>query len=193
MTKTKLLSIAVIGLLLLNIAMVAFLYFSKGTKRPGSKGDMQKGGLEMQKEGPRNLIIERLHFTDAQTVQYDSLISVHKKSIANLDDSIRLAKNELYHSLAENNSGDRDNLIAKLGLLQRKIELTHYNHFADIRKICKPAQYDDYTSLTNDLAEFFTVQPSTTRPENGRPPKGEGRPQIESQGGAPPPPPPPGK
>jgi protein CpxP len=148
MSKLKLLTIAVIGLLVVNLAMVAFFVLNRPSQRP-------EGRLPMEQDGPKNIIIEKLHFDKEQSAQYESLIEQHQVIIKSLNDSIKDAKNELYSSLTNQNFTGKDSLIAKLGLLQRQIELTHYEHFAAIKKLCKPNQLDDYTALTKELSRFF--------------------------------------
>lgn len=165
MSKIKLLSIAVIGLLLINIAIVSVLIFRKPSSPPGGRPPMgQEGRQPGQNERPKKIIIEKLHFDKEQSAQYEKLIVQHQAIIKSLNDSIKDAKNDLYLSLTNENFTGKDSLIAKLGLLQRQVELTHYEHFAAIKKLCKPDQLENYAALTKELARFFA------------PPKKEGPP-----------------
>ncbi|CAN5618400.1 hypothetical protein BH11BAC3_BH11BAC3_01570 [soil metagenome] len=156
MSKIKLLSIAVIGLLLINIAIVAFLMFKKPPPSLGERPPMgQQGRPPGQDAGPKKIIIEKLHFDKEQAAQYERLIEQHQAIIKSLNDSIKDAKNELYSSLTNENFTGKDSLIAKLGLLQRRVELTHYEHFAAIKKLCKPDQLENYAALTKEISRFF--------------------------------------
>lgn len=148
MSKLKLLSIAVIGLLVINMGIVVFLFMKKPPHSPG-------GRHPMAHEGPKNIIIERLHFDNEQVEQYESLITKHQSSIRALDDSIRRVKNDLYQTLNNESFAGKDSLVALLGILQKQIELVHYDHFKGIKKICKPAQLTRFNELTMDLARFF--------------------------------------
>ena len=159
MSKIKLLTVAVIGLLLLNLCTVGFLLMRKPPKHP-------EGRMPGEQEGPKNIIIEKLHFDKEQVAQYEQLIDQHQSSVRKLTDSIKNAKNDLYRSLQEVNSTDKDALIARLGSLQRQIELTHYDHFAAIRSLCKPDQLEYYNQLTKELARFFAPPK-----KDGPPPK----------------------
>ncbi len=58
MNKTKLLSFAVIALLLLNFGILGSLLLSKD--KDGPKG----------KRMPREIVIEKLHFDDNQVIEY---------------------------------------------------------------------------------------------------------------------------
>ena len=165
MSKIKLLSIAVIGLFIINIAVVGFLMFRKPPTPPGGTPPMgQEGRPPGQNEGPKKVIIEILHFDKEQAAQYEILIEQHQTIIKSLNDSIKDVKNELYSSLNKENFTGKDSLIAKLGLLQRRIELTHYEHFAAIKKLCKPEQLENYASLTKELARFFAPGKNNPRP-----------------------------
>ena len=144
MNKTKLLSIAVIALLLLNFGILSFLFLSKGN--PPSDRKM-----------PREIVIEKLHFDKNQIVAYEKIIEIHQNTIRDLDKSIRETKNELYQLLNSDkiDSVQKDSLFLRLASYQKQIETTHFNHFLDIKKICKKEQLSDYNDLTKELSSLF--------------------------------------
>ena len=109
----------------------------------------------MGQEGPKRIIIERLHFDKDQVAEYEKLIDEHQSSIRSADDSIRIVKNGLYQTLNNENFAGKDSLVARLGVLQNQIEGVHYNHFAQLKKLCKPGQLNAFNDLTKDLARFF--------------------------------------
>jgi hypothetical protein len=152
MKKTKLLTITVIGLLLLNFAILAFLLVSgpRGNKRPT---DRPEG-----RPNPREIIIERLHFDDKQQKEYTELIKWHRGEIKKLDSNIRQTKNELYYQLnqTEVNLKTKDSLITLLNSYQKQVEETHFKHFEDIKKLCHQDQLEDFNELTEDLSRIFT-------------------------------------
>ncbi|WP_395062852.1 hypothetical protein [Flavobacterium sp.] len=145
MNKTKLLSFAVLALLLLNFGILGFLFFSK-----------DKEGFNGRKM-PREIVIDKLHFDKNQTVTYGKMISKHQETIRNIDDSIRTTRNQLYKLLnAETiDSSKRDSLYEKFAGFQKQIETTHFNHFLEIKSICKEAQLDEYKDLTQELSTIF--------------------------------------
>jgi hypothetical protein len=151
MKKTKLLTITVIGLLLLNFAILAFLLVSgpRGHKRPN---DTAKGRLN-----PREIIIERLHFDVNQQKEYDKIVQWHRGEIKKLDSNIRYTKNELYSHLnqTEVNFKTKDSLISLLNSYQKQVEETHFKHFEDIKKLCHQDQLEDFNELTEDLSRIF--------------------------------------
>lgn len=156
MSKIKLLTIAVIGLLLINIGIVGFLMMKKSPMPPKGRPPIgMEGKLPGKQDGPKKIIAERLHFDKEQVVAYDKLIAAHQISVKALNDSIKIAKNNLYQSLQSENLAGKDSLVNLLGVLQKQIELVHYEHFARLKKICKPDQLNDFNELTKELARFF--------------------------------------
>jgi Spy/CpxP family protein refolding chaperone len=152
MEKTKLLTITVIGLLLLNFATLGFLFIS-GTKGHKPPHDIPEGRHE-----PKEIIIERLHFDANQQKEYGQLIEWHRRKIRQLEDSIRVSKNELY-MLFNNDIVDEKakvTLINEIALFQKQIEATHFKHFEDIKKLCKPEQQVYFNELTEELGRLFS-------------------------------------
>jgi protein CpxP len=107
-----------------------------------------------------------LHFDDNQIIEYEKIIKVHRNTITTIDDSIKVAKNELYQLLNSEtiNLEKKDSLYSKLANYQRQVEITHFNHFLEIKAICKKEQLADYKTLTEELSKIFTY---------GRKPKNE--------------------
>ncbi len=156
MSKIKLLSIAVIGLLLINIAVVVFLFTKKAPHPTEDRLPRDKHGPPARNgEGPKRIIIDRLGFDEQQVNEYEALIKLHQSSIKLLDDSIRLTKNALYHTLRNENFTGKNSLLIQLDILQKQIELTHYDHFVELKKICKPGQLDEFNKLSDELARLF--------------------------------------
>ena len=152
MEKTKLLTITVIGLLVLNLATLGFLFISgpKGHKPPHDRTE----GRQM----PREIIINRLHFDVNQQKDYDKIIQWHRGEIKKLDSNIRQTKNELYSQLnqTEVNLKTKDSLITLLNLYQNQVEETHFKHFEEVKKLCNKDQLEDFNELTEELSKLFS-------------------------------------
>jgi protein CpxP len=159
MDKIKLLTIAVISLLLLNLGTLGFLLFSA----PNKQHTRHEGGFEGRPK-PKEIIIKKLQFDTNQIKQYDELITWHHQNIRAVEDDIRNSKNELYLLLNINpvNEKAKDSLILVLSNNQKQIESIHFQHFKHIKKICTPNQLDRYKELTEELSKLFSKPP---RPE----------------------------
>lgn len=151
MDKVKLLTVIVIGLLLVNIATLGFIFFS------GPKKGREQGKRPM----PREIIIEKLHFDSNQIAAYDKTIKAHQRAIENLDREIRNAKNELYKQLNDTqiNNQIKDSLLQQISNFQKHIETTHFNHFLEIKQLCHPDQLESYSELTEELSKIFSHPP----------------------------------
>ena len=156
MEKTKLLTISIIGLLLLNFATLGFLFLSgpKGHRPPHEVRQM-----------PKEIIIEKLHFDNQQQKDYTKLIEWHHGEITRLDKNIREAKNELYSLLGKNQIDVKvkDSLITVINSNQKQIEETHFKHFTDIKKLCHPNQLEGFNDLTEELSRIFAPKPHGPR------------------------------
>lgn len=149
MNKIKLLTFSVIGLLFLNIGIICFLYFSRPTDR-NDKFNTK----------PREIISEKLHFDANQIKSYDQLIEIHKFKIDSLNTKSKELKFELYSQLklATINKAEKNRLINELINNQKEIENTYFQHFLDIKALCKKDQIEAFNSLTDELGKMFSKQ-----------------------------------
>jgi periplasmic protein CpxP/Spy len=177
MTKVKLLTVAVMGLLALNLFFVGVHFFGKKKVTPAET--VRKGG-----GGPKKIIIERLGFDSAQVLAYEAAIAEHRKGIKTGEDSIKALKDELYATLTGNDTLQREQLMARITQWHRFLEALHYQHFTNIKNICRPDQLPAYEALTHQLTEFFN--PRKGRPD-GPPRDGERPPGLPPGKGGPPP------
>jgi Spy/CpxP family protein refolding chaperone len=148
MSRTKLLTIVIVALLLLNLGTLGVLLFQK----PGGHGKMPPPG-----EGPKMIIIERLKFDDEQQKQYEVLIDDHRKRTRELHDASHKLHKELY-SLLSSETADRakaDSIILMIADNQKDLDNLNFDHFQQIRMICKPEQIRSFNELAEDLSELF--------------------------------------
>jgi periplasmic protein CpxP/Spy len=144
MNKNKLIRIVAIVLLLTNIALLSFILLMK-PKHPRG-------------EGPRNIIIEKLHFDRNQILKYDKLIFVHRAKIKKKEKEIIEIKNSLYlQLLEENNHLTIDSLQNRIGFVQTEIENIHYRHFEEIHQLCNNDQEKYYAELVKEIAKLFSM------------------------------------
>ena len=161
----------VIVLLVLNLIVVSAFWFFKGF---GTQGN---GGRDGQGGGPRNEIIDRLHFDAAQVTQYDSLIVTHRKMVGEKEKEIQGLRTALFMGVSDGIDANlKDSWVRRIGVLHADIQQIHFAHFLDIQKICKPEQQGDFALLTRDLSKMF----------RGRAPKGnaDGGQESKRDGGS---------
>jgi hypothetical protein len=164
MDKIKLLTYSVIGLLLLNVGIICFLFFSRPNRNP-------EGNQRRHKE----FISEKLHFDANQNEKYESIIPIYKDKIDSLDAINRKLKSELYSQLKLQvvNSAIKDSIISLFLANQKQIEQLHFKHFLDIKNICKASQLEDFNALSQELGKMFSNQNSKPHPPREKPPRND--------------------
>jgi protein CpxP len=142
MSKVKLLSIAVVVLMMSNFFFLAKAWLMPPPHRPE----------------PKNEIIETLGFNDSQTKQFEALIALHQINVKSMNETLRNERMVLYAEL--NSEGAFiDSILDPLMENIRKIEALNYKHFIDIKGICNSDQIDEYEELTKKLADLFMPKP----------------------------------
>jgi protein CpxP len=150
MKKTNFLKLTLIGLLLLNLSTLSFIFFKYNKSDENRKSNK-----------PDQLIINKLAFNKEQENIYKKLIQNHRQQINIIQETILNYKNNLYTKLKNNSSSktQTDSLISKINEQQKNIELINYNHFLDIKGICSQKQIPAYDELVNELTLIFSNQP----------------------------------
>ena len=159
MNKLRLLWVAVIGLIVINLALLLFLF----THQPGPMPP-HGPGPGRRPEGPKRIIMERLHFDEQQVTAYEALIVQHRKAIRELEGEITDTRTSLYLTLSDTAHTGKDSLQHRLAELQEQIDKVHYDHFNDIRKLCRPDQLSYFSHLTHDLADLFSPEKNLPPP-----------------------------
>jgi periplasmic protein CpxP/Spy len=150
MNRTKLLTIVVIGLLILNLGMLCMMFLNKQPNSfppaHGPKGD-----------GPKMVIIERLHFDELQQKQYQLLIDEHMDKTQELHKASRQMHDDIFSLLKEDNIDKQktDTLVQQIADNQKAIELLNLDHFQKIKALCKPEQVKYFNDLAEDLGHLF--------------------------------------
>ncbi len=171
---------AVLLLVLCNIGLIATIWL-----KPQHDGPPRGGS-------PRDFVIKELKFTDDQTKKYDVLVQAHQEAMRKLRHDAADLRHELFANLKNEKEGNNvaDSLVRLIGNNQKEIELTTYNHFAQVRALCTDAQKKDFDNIIGDVIKKMNGGP--------HPPPGnrQGPPDHDNGGGPPPggpPPPPPGE
>ncbi|MBL0043946.1 MAG: hypothetical protein IPP33_05895 [Flavobacteriales bacterium] len=96
MTKERLLSFAVLLLLVLNGITVFMLL--RGSDRHGPPPE----------DRPKQMVIDRLGFDVEQVKRYEALIDLHRVAIGEKDRALRSVRVELFHALGSSSTTERD-------------------------------------------------------------------------------------
>ena len=154
MSKIKLLYGIIALLLFLNLSLLVFIFTQ------GKPNDHER----THHRNPKELIVNQLQFNETQVEQFEESVRWHRSHIKKLDDSIRLVRSELYRLLPSSapDLERKKTLLQQFAALQLKVEETHWQHFSEIKLICRPDQLKEYNKLTEQLMQLFS--------RGGRPP-----------------------
>jgi hypothetical protein len=140
MNKKTLNRLLIAVLLITNLLLLGFIFFSKHPHPPG----------------PKHFIVKKLGFDREQIEKYEGLIKSHQEAMQKLESKMKASKNELYSSLSKNEDKPaNDSLLVELGKTQIEIEKLHYQHFSEIKKICRKEQIPAFEALTVELVNLF--------------------------------------
>lgn len=153
MNKTKFITIIAVGLFIANLVLCTFLI-------------MGKLHNDRMRVNPKEVVIKTLQFDEAQVKAYDKIIKTHQNAVNAEQEKIQVLKKNLYQSLAnEAMTTAKDSLIKEISLTYLAIENTNYQHFAALKKLCKPEQMTNYSTLMDRIAEVFNFNKNEkTRP-----------------------------
>ncbi|WP_288243412.1 hypothetical protein [uncultured Chryseobacterium sp.] len=140
MKNLKYIQLIVILLIISNILLILFIFLRKPP----------------HPEGPKNIIIERLHFDQKQINEYENLIDQHRMDIHRNEEEMMMLKSALYENILNENTPKRDSLVRLIGNKQEEAEMINYHHFMDIKKLCRPDQQKDFEELVHDFGKLFS-------------------------------------
>ncbi len=150
--------IIIAALILLN-AFLVFQFIKLSKPYPHSFSD---------KESPKYIIIEKLNFDKQQVVIYESLIEQHRENIKSLNMQMMSTEKDLLKVISVEDNVKNDSLFIEIGKLQSMIEKVHFQHFLDIKSICKADQLKDFEELEKRLVELFDKRKGPKRLTNKR-------------------------
>ena len=139
-SRNKILLIAVIILLLTNIAILAFFLTGKGP---------DKGGRAGREAMLTNFLQKDIGFDKTQMDAYDTLNKKNNEAMRTSFDEVRSNRQQLYKELgAEAFSDSAINVAAlKVADKQKDIEVKMLTHLSNVRKLCTAAQRPRFDSL----------------------------------------------
>jgi periplasmic protein CpxP/Spy len=136
MSKEKFLTVSIIFLLVLNVGIVTFLFFSRPSRPP-----------EIWK-----MMVREVRFDDQQQHQFFGLRDMHRASMDRLDAEFARILNTYLQLLKENpNPVAEDSLAQQLASIEKqKAEIT-LAHFRSVKAICRTEQVNDFNRIIPEL------------------------------------------
>ena len=143
-SSNKILTIAVVLLLLINVALVIFMM--KGRN---------KGADKNEKPDPFAMMVKELDMTDQQQKDYKAQKEEHLKNMKPLFDSVRAAKTAFYALLKDSTVSD-STLAAygqKISERQSAIDKMTFAHFKRVRTIFTPDQKPKFDNFIQKMMQ----------------------------------------
>lgn len=144
-STNKFLSIAVVLLLIANIALVAFMFFGKEKKH-----DLKEGG-----KSPFDRMVKEIGMNDAQKKEYDSLRQIHFGNIRPLFDTMRATRQSLFNLMKEDNLNDSLVNVYTSRISEKQVEADKLtlNHFRRVRKLFTPEQQQKFDVFVQKMMQ----------------------------------------
>jgi hypothetical protein len=143
----RLLSIAVILLLLINSALVVYLLMERNRSHTERTTYVREDAFER--------MTRTLRYTDAQKEQHLALRKGHMESMRLLNDSIRQAKVLLYSrtNIVEESDSIFMGYMAKMSQWQTTINQMNYAYYKKVRSLLTAEQQPRYDSMLVKMIE----------------------------------------
>jgi len=143
-STNKILTIAVVLLLLINVALVIFMM--KGRN---------KGTDKNEKPDPFAMMVKELNMSDQQQKEYKAQKEEHLKNMKPMFDSVRAAKTAFYALLKD--STVNDSILAvygqKISERQSAIDKMTFAHFKRVRTLFTPEQQPKFDSFIQKMMQ----------------------------------------
>jgi hypothetical protein len=174
--KIKSLYILVGVLLLINIATLGFIWYTT---------IKIKTEQEMRPPRPDNkgsFLADELGFTGEQLNKFDTLRKEHHQRVQKIIREAKELKDQLFDCIKTEDDAKAKEFAGKLSENNKAMELLTYEHFKEVRKICKEEQKVKFDRILIELVRGLEAQspppmgappPEDRRPPGDRPPPGE--------------------
>lgn len=143
-STNKILTIAVVFLLLTNIALVIFML---NKKQPADK--------KRNRVDPSEMMVKELNMTEQQQKEYKSLKEEHFKNIKPLFDSVRAAKTAFFALTKEQNVSDSlvNVYSLRIGEKQSAIDKLTFAHFKKVRGLFTAEQQPKFDEFVQKMMQ----------------------------------------
>lgn len=161
--KNKILTAAVILLLVINIGILGLLWFDRKPghdKRipPLENHHPPEGGTS--NAGPKDFIINELELSKDQISEYENLIEEHQSDMKKIREKIREKKEDLWNSFEKNSNdtAEAKRLASEIGADQNETELITYRHFQKVKNICTEEQKKKLDKIIKEALRMMGPQ-----------------------------------
>lgn len=152
MRKDKLLMGIILLLVLLNSATLIIMWVNKPPFPPHHPP---------QHEPPGKIIIERLKLDEHQQKEFEKLKKEHHSQMVKLDEQSRELHQNYFTLLEKETINDSivDSYEKQLASITEQKEEITFNHFRDLKNICKGNQIQLFNDFVGELGKLLSIPP----------------------------------
>jgi protein CpxP len=161
--QNKTLTWLVVSLIVVNIAIVSFMWFNRPgeTLLPPPPPPKHRAPSDMVK-----FLRNELNLNKNQVEKFNELREQHFTTIDSLGKAMHSIKKQLMDNVFLDEKINADSLAEQIGILQAEIEIETYDHFIELKEVCGKEQAE---KLKKILHGFF-LDREVKRPPLGDPP-----------------------
>ena len=148
MDKLKVFQIATVGLLLLNIILMAFIFLARPPRGGGKP--------------PR--AAERLGLDEVQNDQFRELAKAHQRQMRTTNDRQTELLQAYFLQLTTDSAATPGPLPAGVATLEQEKINSTYQHFLEIKKILRPEQQAAFPGFIDNMLQRILLKKSKNRP-----------------------------
>ena len=139
MNQIKTFKILVIVLAIMNVSLLAIMWFHRPPK---------DGGPRERPNDMNRFLAHELNLSDAQQQQFDALFNEHKQKMEAVKNRGRELHNLLFDELSNTSSTNKsDSLISLIGENRKLGEKALYNHLSKVRSLCDEKQKQEFDRI----------------------------------------------
>ena len=164
--------IIIIILLIMNITALALLWLGRPEGRRPQSGPPDPIEEKIRTE---RMLQNELGFNKIQTEQYLRMRQEHRSQAQQLEDEIRQLKKHMFDEVLEESPQPllSDSLLRLVQEKQANLEKLTFQHFLDLKKLCKPEQQDKLKLLMHEVFRQKSGFRDDNVPPPPLPPEGE--------------------
>lgn len=145
MEKTKLFTIVIIGLLLLNLGTLGFLFMGSLKNR-----QPPDGGRTVQDKA-LTFLMNEVQYDEQQRQACGKILQTHRRNMDRIHHSIRENHNIMFDNIA----GGDTTTAAVIGDLYRQGEIEVFTYFTALRNVARPDQKDKFDRIIQEAMRIM--------------------------------------
>ncbi len=170
--QKRYLIIFIVVLTLLNLGTLLLLWMGRPSHNQGIRESNRKIKEEARLE---HLLNAELGFDETQTGRYLEMRQEHRRQTHRLNEEIRQIKKQMFDEVLQEKPRQKlsDSLLTLAQEKQAQIEQLTFQHFLDLKKLCKPEQQKKLKLLMHEVFRKNPPPPNNIENRPPPPPAGE--------------------